>query len=335
MKHQVLQMRSRREALTVSGAMAMAPLLPGCGGLFDKPIAIAAHVWVGYEPMVMARDKGWLDTKQVTLLETHSAVESIKALAEGKVQGAALTLDEMLAARAAGLPLSLVLIFNISVGADMLVARPGIQKLSDLKGRRIGLEPSSVGALMLTEILRAAALTKDEVQLLPLGIDQQLDAWQRKQVDALITYEPQASQLLAQGAHRLFDSRQIPNTIIDVLAIRRDALDDRHANALRHLLQSHFRALDHLKRNPQDAAYRMARHLNLPAADVLLAFKGLVLPDALNNYRLLAGASPELLARARTLSRVMVNGKLLQQDDALTDLIQAQFLPTPAQEPQP
>lgn len=329
LKYQNLPLRSRRKLLAVSGAMAVAPLLPGCGWLPDKPIAIAAHVWVGYEPMVMARDQGWLDAQQVQLLPTRNAVESLKALAEGRVQGAALTLDEMLGARASGLPLSLVLIFNISMGADMLVAQVGIQTLADLKGRRIGLEPSSVGALMLAELLRVAGLRKDDVQLLPISIDQQLAAWQRHQVDALITYEPLAAQLQAQGAIRLFDSRQIPNTIIDVLAMRRDVLDERHAHAVRHLLQAHFRALDHLKRSPQDAAYRMSRHLDLPAAEVLLAFKGLVLPDAEHNYRLLAGESPKLLASARKLSTIMVKNQLLKQEDPLTSLIQADFLPMP------
>jgi NitT/TauT family transport system substrate-binding protein len=319
---------SRRAFLALPGALAAVPLLPGCGWLFDKPITLAVHVWVGYESLFLARDKGWLDVKQVQLLETRSAVESLKALAEGRVQGAALTLDEMLSARASGLPLSLVMVFDISLGADTLLVRPDIKTLAALKGRRLGYESSSVGAVMLTQILESAGLTQSEVQLTSISLDQQHDAWRKHQVDALITYEPLSSQLLAQGAVKLFDSRQIPNSIIDVLVMRRDALKAPYAQALRHLVHSHFRALDYLKRNPQDAAYRMARHLNLPSAGVQQAFKGLLLPDVANNYRLLAGASPELIASAQKLSRLMVKGRLLKQDDSLTDLIEADFLPT-------
>ena len=325
-----LQIRSRRQLLLGASAVACAPVLPGCEWLIDKPITIASHVWVGYEPLFLARDKGWLNPNQVLLQQTRSAKASIQALFEGKVQGAALTLDEMLVARAAGLSLTLVFVFDISAGADMLVARRGTNTLADLRGRRIGCETSSVGQIMLAQVLQEAQLGKENVQLVPLALDQQADAWARHQVDALITFEPLASQLLNQGAIRLFDSRKIPDTILDVMAMRSDALDFFHASAIDHLVKSHFQALDHLKRNPQDAAYRMTRHLNLPVADVLQAFKGLELPDAASNYRLLSGSDPKLLVRASRLSKRMTHIGLLAKEDSLLNLIQAEFLPTDA-----
>lgn len=303
-------------------------LLTGCGWLAEKPISIASHVWVGYEPVFLARNEGWLDAKQVHLVETASATNSMQALAEGKVDGAALTLDEVLKARSQGLQLSVVLIFDISAGADMLVVRPGIKQLSDLKGQRIGFERGAVGSLMLVSALRAAGLTNGDIKPVHIPIDQHRDAWARNQVDALITYEPVASQLLAQGANRLFDSRQIPSTVVDVLAIRSDVLDRSHADAIRHLISAHFQALDYLSRNPQDASYRMASHLGLPAAGVLPAFKGLLLPDASNNHRLLAGASPQLLNTARKVSAIMVKEKFIPREDPLTALVCADFLPT-------
>ena len=245
------------------------------------------------------------------------------------MDGAAMTLDEVLQARASGLPLSVVMIFDISAGADMLVAYPGIKTLADLKGRCIGFEQGSVGELMLVESLRAAGLRKENVTLVMLlSITQQREDWSRDQVDAVITFEPVVTQLLAQGALNLFDSRQIPNTIVDVLAIRSDRLDWSHVRAIRHLLVAHFRVLKHLNRNRENAAYRMALHLGLPATNFLAAFKVLMLPDAAHNYRLLAGNAPELLTSARKLSALMVKSELLKQDAPLTTLIRADFRPT-------
>jgi NitT/TauT family transport system substrate-binding protein len=116
------------------------------------------------------------------------------------------------------------------------------------------------------------------------------------------------------------------------LAIRNDVLDRSHARAIRHLIAAHFRALNHLTRNQQDTAYRMAPRLGLPAAHVLSVFKGLMLPGAAENYRLLAGTSPELLPGARKLSAAMVKNGLLKRDDPLTALIRADFLPTDFQQ---
>ncbi len=298
-----------------------------CGLLVDKPIAIAAHVWLGYEPMFLARNEGWLDTKQANLVETHSATESIQALADGKVDGAALTLDEALKARSMGLPISIIMVFNVSAGADMLLADPSIKNLSDLKGKRIGYEPSSVGAVMLVKVLQIAKLTKQEVQLVAVNVDRHPEAWRNKQVDAVITYEPVATQLLSQGAHKLFDTRQTPNTVVDVLVMRNEVLNRSHAQSIRHLIDAHFRALDHLTRNPHDAAYRMAMHLGLRVQEVLVAYKGLLLPDAANNYRLLAADKPLLLSSANSLATLMVENKLISQPDNLSSLIRDDYLP--------
>lgn len=313
--------------LALVAALVFVPMLSGCGRAGDRPVSVAAHVWVGYEPMFLARNEGWLDAKKVRLVETASATDSLRALAEDKVDGAALTLDEMLAARARGIPLSAVMIFDVSAGSDVLVSRPGIRRLADIKGRRVGFEEGAVGSLMLANVLKAAGLGKEDIEPVPLAIDRHRDAWLRDRVDALITYEPVASQLLVLGANRLFDSRQIPNTVIDVLAMRSDMLDHGRADSVRHLVSAHFRALDYLNRNPQDAAYRMAVRLGLPVADVLPAFKGVLLPDAAGNRRMLGGAAPQLLDAARRVSAVMVKERLLPRDDALAALMRDEFLP--------
>jgi NitT/TauT family transport system substrate-binding protein len=316
---------SRRCFIKAISGLGLACALPGCQNQ-GKPITVAAHTWVGYEPMFLAQREGWLDEKQVRLFETTTATESMQALAEGKVDGAALTLDEVFKVRQDGQKLTVVMIYDISAGADMLLARAGIESLAGLKGQRIGYEQSSVGELLLSETLNAAGLKRDDVKLVPLSVDKHRDAWQSNALDAAVTYEPVASELLALGAHKLFDSRQIPNTIIDVLAMRTDLLES-HASAIRHLTKIHVKALDHLTRNPQDAAYRMAEHLKLKASDVMPAFKGLLLPDAAYNRRLMSGATPELLATAGKLAAVMVKNQLLKQDDSLNSLISADFLP--------
>lgn len=94
--------RSRRQFVKLLGGLGAVWALPGCESLADKPISIASHVWVGYEPMFLARSEGWLDEKQVRIFETAAATESMRALAEGKVEGAALTLDEVFKARQKG-----------------------------------------------------------------------------------------------------------------------------------------------------------------------------------------------------------------------------------------
>lgn len=326
---QDFNIRSRRWLIATLGGLAFACILFGYFWLTNiKPISIAANVWLGYEPMFMARNEGWLNNNQVRLVETKSVAASLQALAEGRVDGAALTLDEVLKAREVGLPLTVVMIFNVSAGADMLVARTNVKKLSDLRGKRIGFEVSSVAEVMLSEFLLQAGLSKQDVTLVESPVENQFDAWNRNQFDGVITYEPVAGKLLARGAHSVFDSRQIPNTIVDVLVMRNDRLDHSYATAIRHLISTHFRALTYLTHNPQDTAYRMSAHLGIPASGVLDAYKGLILPNVEGNHDLLSGKDPKLVDTTRKLSNVMVKTGLLNKDDSLAALINADFLPT-------
>ena len=115
--------------------------------------------------------------------------------------------------------------------------------------------------------------------------------------------------------------------IVDVLAMRTDVLDRSHDKALRNLTAAHFQALERLHHNPQDTAYRMADHLGLPASGVQAAFKGLLLPDATNNYRLLGGAAPDLLTSTKKLSATMVKAGLLPHDDSLASLVTGNYVP--------
>lgn len=320
-------MITRRQLILLMGTLPFLLLAIGCVRMSEKPVKISVHTWPGYETLFLARSEGWLDNSKVSLIEAGSASTSIELLRAGKVDGAALTLDEVFRARAEGIPLTVIMIFDISAGADMVVVRPEILRLADLKGRTIGYEPQAVGALMLSQLLKAAGLEPTNVKLVQLTIDQHLTAWQERRVDACITYMPVARQLQALGAVNLFDSRRLPDMISDVLVVRRDVLDRQHASAIQHLVESHFTALRHLLQNPQDAAYRMARHMRLPAHEVLLAFKGLILPNAANNRRLLAGPAPQLLTPAQHLSAIMVEQGLLRRDDSLAELISADYLP--------
>lgn len=315
----------RRNFIYSLCSLPLAPwLLAGCST--KAPLTIASHVWPGYELMFLARDEGWLDDQPVALVETSSATASMQLVAEGRVMGAALTLDEVLQMRSRGFALTVVLVFNISAGADMLLGRPGIMQLADLEGKRIGAENSALGALLMSKILAQANLTQDQVELVPLTIDQHLDAWQQGKVDALVTFAPTATTLLATGANQLFDSRAIPETILDVLAVAPGVMEDYHG-PLRHLLAGHFRALDYYHLNPIDASYLMARRLGLSGSKVQDVFRGLLLPSVNSNRQLLNGSASRVHEVANELSAIMVGNGLIPELPSLNGLTSNLFLP--------
>lgn len=307
-------------------ALVMPLMLAACGPR-EQPLRIATHPWIGYEPLCLAQELGALPPG-VRLVHGQRSADTMAALRAGSVEAGALTLDEVLQVRAAGTPLTVVLVFDSSSGADVLLARPGIQGLRGLAGKRVGYEPTAVGALLLSEVMTQAGLGPDELTRVELPLTDQLDAWRRGHIDALVTYEPMAAQVQAEGAVRLFDSRQMPDTIFDVLAVRSDRLDGRE-DALRQAIQTHFRMLAYLHSNREDAVYRIAAHQGLTADDVRRALAGVALPDLAGNRYALQPDS-RFAAAARRVHALMLQRGMLARPDPLTDLFRTEYLPVSA-----
>ena len=298
-----------------------------CRTTTSPSVKIAAHVWPGYELLFLARSLDWLDANRVELVETESASASMQAFREGKVDAAALTLDEVLHLRAEGHPVTVVLVFNISAGADKLLVKPDITSLQQLEGKRLGYEAGAVGELMLMKLLAEAGLSREQLQLVPISIDLHYEYFTADRLDAVISYSPVSNRLLAENAVNLFDSRQLPDTIFDVLAVRTDRLNRQRRHALRQIIEAHFRARDYFNHNPYDSAYRMNERFQLPAAAVLDAYRGLILPDKAHNYRLLSGHADNIV-RTATMINLLLQSQGVANADSLDGLIDAALLPT-------
>ncbi len=312
----------RRQLLTTALAL---PFLKGCNA--PRPLVrVGGIVWVGYEPLFLARELGYLDEGAVRLVELPSNTANLMALASRELEAATLTLDECLLAREGGLDVRVILVFDDSAGADVVMARPDIREPRALAGRRIGVEETAAGALMLSKTLETAGLSPDRVIKVPLTADRQLDAYQKGEVDAVVSWEPHATRLEALGARRVLDSRAFPGLIVDVLAAHSDALA-RAPQTFRGLLAAYFAALDHLRRAPEDAAARMAPRLGIAPEAVLKALKGVRLFDLATNRRWLAPGAPQLPGSAATVAQIMRANGLLRGEVNLRNLADPRFLP--------
>lgn len=304
-------------------------LLVWCLGLWacqetpSAPLRLGTNVWPGYEPLYLARDLGYIEARTVTLVEYRSASEVIRALRNHTLEAGALTLDEVLLLQQQRIPVHVILIMDISHGADSIVAPPAVSRLADLVGKRIGVETSALGAYVLARALERFGLGLADLTVVPVEVSKHVAAYQEGQVDAVVTFEPARTQLLTLGAREVFSSRDIPGEIVDVLAIRRDALRT-HARQIRQVVQSWFRALNYLAQQPTEAAARMQKRLRLDPAAILRSYEDLTLPGRAENVRLLGGQGvPQILDVAQRLREVMLARQLLRTPVDLDGL----FLP--------
>ena len=306
-------------------ATVVAPLLWAAGCANSKPLVLAGHPWPGYEPMFLARSMGDMP-QQLTLMESPTLQASIEAVRQGSAHGVMLTLDEILVLRAQGVPLQVVLVFDVSKGADVLLARAAVTKLDALRGKRVGLEDTALGTLMLSMILEKAGLRQQDLTPVRIAYEEHEAAWRRGGLDALITYEPAAGRLKAAGARQLLSTRELPDMIFDVLAVRTDIASAR-SDTLRDALTGHFKALTYLRQNPWDAAYRVAPRLQVTAEEMVASLRGLELPDVLGNRRYLMNNAGHILPVVKRLSAILLQSKLIAQPVDIRNLFSDAYLP--------
>lgn len=321
-------MLTRRRLLSNTASLLAASLYPlslvGCRQ--QDSIQVGIHTWIGYESLYLSSAFGWLP-EGCHLVDNRNASESLGMLVNGQVQVACLTLDEVIQARDQGVSVEVALVFNVSAGADMVISRTAFASLSQLKGLRIGYEPGALGALMLHELLQKAALTHQDVQLIDVPPDQQLEYWKNDSVDVLITYEPTASLLLADGGVKVFDSRQIPEKIFDVLAVRSDLLSYQSHKLLAGITTTHFRALEYIRRQRQDALYRIANRQEIDYEQVQLALGGIHLPTLTRNRLYLSGKDRRLLDAAYEVESIMLSARIIGKKNIQDDLCTERWLP--------
>jgi len=289
-------------------------------------LRIASNLWPGFALTRLAAVRSYFDQSKVRLIEMPSATVCINSLAAGTLEGACLTLDELLIALAGGIALKVVCVLDVSLGADVLLAHPDIKALDSLKGRRIGVEQSAAGAVMLDAALRRAGLAVDQVHIVHIPLERQHEAFLARQVDALITFQPVPAQLHGVEVARLFSSADIPGGIVNVLAVRQKSLEQ-SPKALEQLLAGHFQARAAFLKEPVATLPILAGLLKLPPTQVATAYADIELQDVTANKQWLIGNSARLTQTAAELARSMYREGLLSREISVDSLADGRFLP--------
>ena len=169
-----------------------------------------------------------------------------------------------------------------SRGGDAIVSRRGINKVSDLRGKKIAVAPMTPSHSFLIWLLEAGDMTTNDVQVVevPSAIDA-ADAFKSNTVDAAVVWSPDDADCVAKvaGAKVLESTKNATHIIADVFVAKKEFIET-HKEQLRDLYEGWMIGASEL--NASDANKRKA-------AGILE--DGLAMPndfcyDAINNVRL-------------------------------------------------
>lgn len=235
----------------------------------SEPVRIAISPWPGYELLQLAQDEGFFaeEGADVRLVELRSLVDARRAYERDQVDGLAGTLLELILLRAhTDRPPVAVLVPSYGRGADVVLARPQIEDVSGLRGRRVGLDPATVNLLVLDRALDLAGLALEDVVRVAVDPLRMSRALARDDVDAVVAYPPVSHQIERDhDVRRLFRATDMEEELIDVVMLAPSVIEER-PEEIDALVRGFARAVRFLEEQPDRALSLMAVHERMDPA---------------------------------------------------------------------
>lgn len=238
-----------RKTLTLALALVITAT-PGVFALDKKaPLKIAYSDWPGWIAFEVGIQKGWFKEAGVDVkFEWMDYLPSMDAFAAGKVDAVAMTNGDALVTGANGGKSKFILVTDYSNGNDMIVAKPGIKSLQDLKGKKIGLEVTLVEHLLLLKGLEKNGLKQSDITLVPTPTNETPQTLASGQVEAVAAWYPISQQALkaVPGSKAVWTSADTPGLIYDVLAVSPQSLASRKEDWAK-VAKVYYKIVDYLK----------------------------------------------------------------------------------------
>ncbi|WP_417549679.1 ABC transporter substrate-binding protein [Methylophaga sp.] len=241
------------------------------GNANAEPLKIGYSDWPGWVAWEIAIEKNMFEEVGVDVqFEWFDYVASMDAFAAGQLDAVTMTNGDALVTGATGAQNVMILINDYSNGNDMIVGAPGINSISDLKGKKVGVELGFVVHLLLMNGLEKAGMSESDVNLVNVPTNETPQVLASGQVDAIGAWQPNSGQALklVPNSKPIYTSADEPGLIYDVLAVSPSSLAARR-DEWKKVIDAWYMAVDYLN-DPEtrdDAISIMAARVGIEPAE--------------------------------------------------------------------
>ena len=313
-----------KKTLTV---LAAAAVIAGSAIAQETPVTIAISGWTGFAPLTLAKEAGifkkhGLDVtiKKVPQKDRHLVIAS------GDVQCAATTVETWIGWNASGVATTQIFQLDKSYGADGLVVKPGIAKISDLKGKTVGADaPGTAGYFGLAWMLRKNGLSIKDVKVVNLGPQAAANAFiaGTADLDAAMTYEPYLSAVRAKPeAGKIIATTLDYPMVMDTFGCTPKFLAD-NPKAAKALADGYFDALAMIKAEPKKSFEIMGADVKSTGEQFEASQKYLQWQDRAANQKFFAG---EHAAFSKEAGELLLEMGIVKQLPDMSKLVDTRFI---------
>ncbi len=304
-------------------ADAAIPTTPEAGSF-----KIGIEPWLGYGQWHVAAANGLFKASGLSDVQIVNFTEDKDlnaALASGQLDAANIATHTAMGMVAAGLPVKIVLLLDVSMTADAMIAGKDITSIKDLKGKQVAFEEGTTSDILLKYALAKNGMSIADVQPVPMPAADAGSALIAGRVPVAVTYEPYLTVAKAQNkdVKLLFTAGEDPGLISDVLVVRDDVIKSRPGQVLA-MIKSWDAALKAYNADTPAGRAIISKAVGSSVEDLNTAFDGVRYYSLEENKKALTGDfSTKTFADVEAAAK---NAKLLQADVTPEQMIDPAFV---------
>ncbi|MEW9494649.1 aliphatic sulfonate ABC transporter substrate-binding protein [Bacillus altitudinis] len=247
-------------------------VLAGCGrqaanGSEDKPKEIRIGIQQSLSPLLLAKEKGWFEQSfekegvKVKWVEFQSGPPQFEGLAANQLDFSQVGNSPVIAGQAAGINFKEIGLSQDGLKANGILVNKNseIQKVEDLKGKKIAVAKGSSGFDFLYKVLDQAGLSAKDVQIIQLQPDEAISAFENGSVDAWSIWEPFLSLETIEKGAKLLVNGEATDLYSPGFTLVRTKFADEHPELVVQFLKVYDKAVKWQKDHQQEAITLYAR----------------------------------------------------------------------------
>ena len=302
-------------------------LLPAAATAQETKVAIGISGWTGFAPLTLAKEEG--------LFKKHGLDVTIKkipqkdrhlVLASGDIQCAATTVETWVVWNANGVATTQIFQLDKSYGADGMVVKPNITKITDLKGKTVAASaPGTAPYFTLAWMLKKNGLSLKDVRIVNLEPQAAANAMiaGNNDIDAAMTYEPYLGAVRAKPeAGKIIATTLDYPMVMDTFGCTPKFLAE-NPKAAKALADAYFDAVDMIKADPKKSFEIMGADVKQTGEAFEKSQAYLRWQDRAANEKFFAG---EHAAFSKEVADLLMEAGIIKQLPDMSKLADTRFL---------
>lgn len=307
--------------------LTLSALIACAASAQETKVGIGFSGWTGFAPLTLAKEAGIFKKNGLDVsLKKIPQKDRHLAIASGDVQCAATTVETWVVWNANGVATTQIFQLDKSYGADGMVVKGDIQKISDLKGKTIAASaPGTAPYFTLAWMLKKNGLSVKDVKVVNLEPQAAANAMiaGTAGIDAAMTYEPYLGAVRAKPeAGKIIATTLDYPMIMDTFGCTPKFLAD-NPKAAKALADSYFEALEMIAKEPAKSFEIMGADVKQPADKFEASQKFLRWQDRAANQKFFAGEHAQFSKEAAEL---LLEVGIIKQIPDLSKLADTRFL---------